>query len=85
MPFRIRCHLGDILKPGDIFLGFDLEKLTVEELEDLKNKPEAILLRKKRESKKRMYQLQRFEIEKLEKKNDKKKDFIEPAYEDFMQ
>lgn len=44
--FQIRCHLGDIFKSGDIFLGFDIEKLNVEELNDVKNLPEAILIRK---------------------------------------
>jgi len=44
--FQIRCHLGDIFKSGDVFLGFDIEKLNVEELNDVKNLPEAILIRK---------------------------------------
>jgi len=55
--------LGDILKPGDEFIGFDLNNVTVEELEFLKNKPEVILIRKRREAKKRIYKLKRFDIE----------------------
>jgi hypothetical protein len=60
--------LGDILKPGDEFIGFDLTNVTVEELEFLKNKPEVILIRKRKEAKKRIYKLKRMDIEKLEKK-----------------
>lgn len=63
--------MGDFLKPGDEFVGFDLAKMTMEELDDIKNKPEAILIRKKKEGKKRIYTLKRMDIEKLEKKKPK--------------
>jgi len=60
------------LKPGDEFIGFDLEKMTIEELDLVKKRPEAILIRKKKEAKKRIYTLKRMDIEKLEKKKNKK-------------
>ena len=57
----------------------------MEELDDCKNKPDVILIRKKRESKKRIYKLKRLEVEKLEKKNPKKRDLEEPMFEEFLQ
>ncbi len=80
--FQIRSHLGDFLKAGDLFVGFDVSNMTMEELDDIKNKPEAILIRKKKEGKKRIYTLKRMDIEKLEKK--KPKALEEPMFEEFL-
>lgn len=46
--------------------------MTIEELDLVKKRPEAILIRKKKEAKKRIYTLKRMDIEKLEKKKNKK-------------
>ena len=73
--FQVKCHLGDIFKSGDIFLGFDIEQLNVEELTELKNLPEVVLIRKLRNKEnKRIYKLKRMEMEQQEqeKKQGKK-------------
>jgi len=73
-PFTIRSHLGDVLKSGDSFVGYDLQHISAmnDELQDKKIQNDAILIRKKKETK-RMYKLKRIDIEKLEKKKKQNK------------
>lgn len=63
-------HLGNILKPGDSVMGFDIENSNIGEeyLQALKNRrlPEVILVRKVFEKKQRKWRLKRLKTEKGE-------------------
>jgi len=45
-PVETKTFLGDILKPGCTVLGYDVTKLSLDEIDDIKNKPELILVRR---------------------------------------
>jgi nonsense-mediated mRNA decay protein 3 len=80
---EVRSHL-DCVRPGDIYLGFDLNNLTIEGLEDCKSRPEVVLIRRKKENR-RIYKLKRMDIEKaggLKKGVDEKP---EKGFEEFME
>jgi len=47
----VKSHLGNFLKEGDLCVGFDLDKLNLEELE---NYPPVILVKKVKEEKKKI-------------------------------
>jgi nonsense-mediated mRNA decay protein 3 len=56
--------LGDILKPGQVAIGYDLTQLTIEAFADIKNLPEVILVRRqinKEARKLRIFKLKRLE------------------------
>jgi len=79
------CHFGNILKHGDLVLGYDIRSMQVyEELQMMGQKyiPDVVLIRKQyeRKGKKKIWKLQRMDIEKDElvskkqKKTEKDKD-----------
>jgi hypothetical protein len=45
-PIETKTFLGDILKPGCSVVGFDVSKLSLDEIDECKNKPEIILVRR---------------------------------------
>ena len=64
----MRSHLGEILRNGETWYGFDLSRMTLDDAYNDKVNLEVILIRKKREGNKRMWKLKRMDIEKLENK-----------------
>ena len=63
-PVWCKSFLGDILKPGMTAVGYDLAKLVLEEMEDLKGLPEIVIIKKqvdKEARKKRIFKLKRME------------------------
>ena len=46
VPVTVKCHIGDVLKPGNIAIGYDLANLVIEEMEDIKSYPDIIIVRK---------------------------------------
>ena len=46
VPVTVKCHIGDVLKPGNIAIGYDLANLVIEEMEDIKSYPDIIVVRK---------------------------------------
>jgi len=88
------CYFGNILKHGDMVLGYDIKKMNFyEELEMMSHQrsiPDVILIRKHYPDKKRrkLWKLQRMDIEKNElapKKPKKGKDEDEIDMEEFME
>lgn len=64
VPITVKSHLGDILKPGQVAIGYDLTQLTIEAFADIKNLPEVILVRRqinKEARKLRIFKLKRLE------------------------
>ena len=62
--------MGEILRNGETWYGFDLSRMTLDDAYNDKVNLEVILIRKKREGNKRMWKLKRMDIEKLEKKKE---------------
>ena len=63
---QTKTFLGDILKPGCTVLGYDISKLSLDEIDEIKNKPEIILVRKmidKESRKRRIFKLKRMAAE----------------------
>jgi len=46
IPITVRSHLGDIVKPGSVAIGYDLTQLVIEEIHDINNYPEILLVRR---------------------------------------
>lgn len=63
-PITVRSHLGEIVKPGVVAVGYDLTELVIEEVEEMKNYPEVILVRRlinKEARANRIFKLKRLE------------------------
>jgi nonsense-mediated mRNA decay protein 3 len=45
-PVTVKTFLGDILKPGTNVIGYDITNLVLDELEEAKNIPEILLVRR---------------------------------------
>ncbi|CAK94395.1 unnamed protein product (macronuclear) [Paramecium tetraurelia] len=67
VPVTVKSHLGDILKTGQVAIGYDLTQLTIESLEDISNYPECILV--KRQINKEARKLRIFKLKRLEAQN----------------
>jgi nonsense-mediated mRNA decay protein 3 len=70
--YQFRCHLGDKLRPGDTFFGYDIAAINLQ-VDDEYNEsifPEIVLVKKKfvRSNKKRLWKLQRLQM--ADKKGD---------------
>jgi len=90
--FDIRTHLGDILKIGDIVLGFDLSTLNisgeVETEKAINNLPEVILVKKsfpERNKHKRIWKLKQLPKEDGEDTRKKKKEKNDNSFEEFLE
>lgn len=46
IPITVKSHLGDILKPGSIAVGYDLTQLVIEEVDEISKYPDVILVRR---------------------------------------
>lgn len=66
LPTQVRSHLGEILKPGQTALGFDLTELVIEEIADIAEFPDVILVRRqidKEQRRNRIFKLKRLEMQ----------------------
>lgn len=46
VPVEAKTFLGDILKPGCTVMGYDVTRLSLDEIDEIKNKPDLILVRR---------------------------------------
>ena len=47
VPTYCKCHLGSSVKVGNVIIGFNVKNMVADELEDLKNTPDVVLVRRK--------------------------------------
>lgn len=65
-PITTKTFMGDILKPGTTVMGFDVNKLSLDEIDAIKNRPDIVLVRRqidKETKKRRIFKLKRLEQE----------------------
>lgn len=74
--YSFRSHLGEKMKAGDVYLGYDLQSINTSLLEiDTSNFPEIVLVKKKyiRQVNKRLWKLERMNMDKEGDEKDKQK------------
>jgi len=91
----LKSHLGNIIKPGDIFYGYDLSTLNFDDENEIlkENLPDVILIKKKNiKRKNRKWKLKHLDKQKEDianskstKKQNKKLDNDIKDYEDFLE
>ncbi|CAD8182449.1 unnamed protein product [Paramecium octaurelia] len=95
VPVTVKSHLGDILKTGQVAIGYDLTQLTIESLEDISNYPECILVKRqinKEARKQRIFKLKRLEAQNVmeeeggerKRNQQKKQNDQEEQFEEFL-
>ena len=83
--FRVKSHLGNILKVGDTVLGYDMAVMVNNAADDAVldwNTPDVVLIKKiypeiNRPGRKRVFKLERMELEKNDKEYDEFLDELE--------
>jgi nonsense-mediated mRNA decay protein 3 len=93
--FTVHSHLGDIINYNDTVLGYDLEAITLSELDDFFNEkhrrsniPEIVIVKKtypktRKMIKKRMWKLKHLDKEAVDENNFHKKSGVQRTERDY--
>ena len=62
--FKVKTHLGNMMKCGAYVMGYDMSQINADEIDNIKNIPEIILVKRiypEKNKKNRIFKLRRLE------------------------